>query len=117
MLFKLCDGIDWHKVDARVYRTYRGAAAGFADPTPANRPAGAILPAASVVVPVSEDAANAADTEQEVAGCQYKCEGDDSEEPAIPDAAQVAVPGKTDSPTVIALPQPNETPAVANNVQ
>ena len=91
MLFKLCDGIDWHKVDARVYRTYKGAAAGFADPqaTPANKPAVSILPAASVVVPVPADSAKAVVPEEEVAGCQDKCEGDDSEEPAIPDAAPV----------------------------
>ena len=116
MLFKLCDGIDWHKVDARVYRTYKGAAAGFADPqaTPANKPAVSILPAASAVVPVPADSAHAADTEQEVAGCQDKCEGDDSEEPGIPDAAPVALQAKADSPTVLTVPPPNETPAVTN---
>ena len=116
MLFKLCDGVDWHKVDARVYRTYRGAAAGFAEPqtTPANKPAVSILPAASVVVPVSADAAHAADTEQEVAGCQGQCEGDDSEEPGIPDAAPVALQAKADSPTVVNLPQPNQIPPVTN---
>ena len=119
MLFKLCDGIDWHKVDARVYRTYRGAAAGFAEPqtTPANKPAVAILPAESVVVPVPTDAANAAVPDEEVAGCQDKCEGDDSEEPVSADVAPVPVQGKTESPTVVNLPQPNETPAVVKSGQ
>ena len=118
-LFKLCDGVDWHKVDARVYRTYRGAAAGFAETqaTPTNKPAVAILPAANVVVPLSADAANAADTEDEVAGCQDKCEGDDSEEPATADAAPVAAQAKADSSKVVTLPQPNEIPAVMNDGQ
>ncbi len=115
-LFNLCDGVDWHKVDARVYRTYRGAAAGFAEPQPtyANKPPVAVLTAASVVVPVPADAANAADTKQEVAGCQDKCEGDDSEEPVSADVAPVSVQGKTDSPTVVNLPQPNQIPPVTN---
>ena len=54
VLFKLCDGVDWHKVDARVYRTYRGAAAGFAEPqaNPANSPVLAIV-AADVVAGAS----------------------------------------------------------------
>ena len=115
MLFKLCDGIDWHKVDATVYRTYQGAAAGFAETqaTPTNKPTQAILPAASVVVPVPADAAKAA-VPEEVAGCQDECEGDDNEEPVSADVAPVPVQGKTDSPTVVNLPQPNEIPAVTN---
>ena len=119
MLFKLCDGIDWHKVDARVYRTYKGAAAGFADPqtNPADKPTLAILPAANVVVPVSEDAAKAPPAEEEVAGCQDKCEGDDSEEPDIADAAPVTGQAKADSPRIVTLSQPNETPVVVTDGQ
>ena len=118
-LFNLCDGVDWHKVDARVYRTYRGAAAGFAEPQPtsANKPPVAVLPAANVVVAVSADAAHAAVPEQEVAGCQDQCEGDDSGGPVTSDAAPVAVQAKADSPTVVNLPQPNETPAVVKSGQ
>ena len=109
-LFKLCDGVDWHKVEARVVRTYQGAAAGFAETqaTPTNKPTLAILPAARGVVPVPADAAKAAVPEEEVAGCQDKCEGDDNEEPVSADVAPVPVQGKTDSPTVVNLPQPNE---------
>ena len=112
MLFKLCDGIDWHKVDARVYRTYQGAAAGFAETqaTPTNKPTLAILPAARGVVPVPADSAKAAVPEEEVAGCQDQCEGDDSGGPVTSDAAPVAVQAKADSPTVVNLPQPNQIP-------
>jgi len=104
VLFKLFAGVDWRKVDARVYRTYQGAAAGFAEPqtNPANKPALAVVPTANAVVPVSEDAAKA--PLEEVAGCQDKCEGDDSEEPDIADAAPVAIPAKADSPTVEPTP-------------
>jgi hypothetical protein len=118
-LFKLADGTDWHKVEARVVRAYQGAAAGFADPQtdPANKPTLAVLPTANVVAPVSENAANAAVPEEEVAGCQDECEGDDSEEPVIADAAPDAGQAKPDSPTVVNLPQPNETPAVVKNGQ
>ncbi len=105
-LFKLCDGVDWHKVEARVVRTYQGAAAGFAEPQPtyANKPTLAILPAARGVVPVPADAAKAAGPEEAVAGCQDECEGDDSEGLVIADAAPDAVQAKADSPTVVNLP-------------
>jgi hypothetical protein len=108
-LFKLFDGTDWHKVEARAVRTYQGAAAGFAEPQTnlANKPTLAVKPAASVVAPVSENAANAAVPKEEVAGCQDKCEGDDGEGPVIADAAPVSVQAKADSPTVVNLP-PND---------
>jgi len=112
MLFKLCDGIDWHKVDATVYRTYQGSAAGFSDKqtNPVNKPALAILPAATVVVPVPEDA-DKVPVAGEVAGCTENCEGNDSEEPATADATPVTGQAKVDSPTVVNVPQPDETPA------
>ena len=118
-LFKLFDGTDWHKVQARAVRTYQGAAAGFAEPqtNPANKPTLAIPPTVNVVAHVSENAANAAVPEEKVAGCQDDCEGDDSEEPAISDAAPDAVQAKADSPTFVTLPQPNETTAPVTNRQ
>ena len=69
----------------------------------------------NVVVPVPVDAANGAVPEEEIAGCQDKCEGDDSEEPAISDAAPVTEHAKADSPTVVTLRQPNETPVVVKD--
>lgn len=112
MLFKLCDGIDWHKVDATVYRTYQGAAAGFSDKqtNPVNKPALAILAAATVVVPVPEDAYKVP-VAGEVAGCTENCEGNDSEEPVTSDAAGPRTGEDRfthrDKPA-----QPDETPAV-----
>lgn len=122
MLFKLCDGIDWYRLEARAVRTYRGAAAGFAEGEPrtgpANKLTAAILPAANVVVPLAADVAKAPAADEEVAGCRENCEGDDSEEALSADAAPLAVQAKAaDSPTVVRLPQTSETPAVVTNGQ